>query len=336
MTSPRLLIQVDTDNKYVWTQELANRPDMKEYIGESDEKGCHTYMAEIPKIDSNVVSFHLSATGLGDTVVGIYAACGLADAGNQVVYQARNTAWLNGISHPGVTIIPGGDLPFDANANYRDQLREAFHYRIDSRAAWYIKNISKAYRIAECKPSRPHVVKPAPVLDGGYVVLSPFTTHESRDWNYNHYRKLAVALQQRGIRVIPIGTAKQRERLDMAFYGLGLEKISDKPPEWVASLVANASVVVGNDSGIVHVGGLYGAPTVCLLAHFDPVYSFMCGDSIQWITPDMQCVRCHTLVEGGWDQNCNWVCSAIQTINPERVARKVIELYETTETKINR
>lgn len=303
---------------------------MQEYIGESDEKGCHTHMAEIPKIDSEIVSFHLSATGLGDTVCGIYAACGLAEAGHQVEYQSRNTAWLSGISHPGVKIISEAQHPFDANANYRTQLREAFHHRVDSRPGWFIRNISKAYSIPECQPSRPQVIKPDPVIAGKYVVLSPFTTHESRDWNFNHYRKLAIGLKQYGVRVIPIGTPKQRERLDMAFYGLELEKISDKPPEWITSLVANAAVVVGNDSGIVHLGGLYGAPTLCLLAHFDPVYSFMCGDTIEWITPDMNCVRCHTLIEGGWDQNCNWVCSALQTINPEHVLKKVIEKYEAT------
>jgi heptosyltransferase-1 len=328
MPSPRILIQQSTGNKYVWSKELAERPDMKEYIGESDERGCHTYMASIPKIDSNVVSFHLSATGLGDTVCGVYAACGLAKAGHEVVYHARNTSWLQGISYPNLTIVPESEHPFDANANYRTQLREAFFSRVDSRPSWFIRNISKAYSIDECQPTRPNVIKPNPVLDGKYVVISPFTTHDSRDWNFNHYRRLAIALKTQGYRVICIGTPKQRERLDTAFYGLELEKISDKPPEWISALVAHASVVIGNDSGIVHLGGLYGVPTVCILAHFDPVYSFMCGESIDWIVPTMGCTGCHTLIEGGWDQNCNWVCSALQTINPELVTDKVLKLYE--------
>lgn len=309
---------------------------MKEYIGEADEKGCHTYMAQIPKIDSNVVSFHLSASGIGDTVCGIYAACGLAKAGHQVEYQAKNTAWLQGISHPGLNIIPEVDTPFDANANYVKQIKEAFHRRVESRSGWYIRNIATAYGIAECKPSRPNVAKPSPVIDGKYVVLAPFSSHDSRDWNPNHYRRLAIGLQRRGIQVIAIGSPKQKERLDIAFYGLDIKKLSDKQPQWISAMVANAAVLVGNDSGMVHLAGLYGAPTLCIQSQFDPLYSFMCGDSIECITPDMSCVRCHGLVDGGWDQNCNLVCSALQTINPERVTEKVIESYETIKTKNDR
>ena len=303
---------------------------MNEYIGEADERGCHTYMAQIPKIDSNVVSFHLSASGIGDTVCGIYAACGLAKAGHQVEYQAKNTAWLQGISYPGLKIIQEIATPFDANANYIQQIKESFYRRVESRPDWYIKNIAMAYGVADCKPSRPNVAKPDPVIDGKYVVLAPFSSHDSRDWSSNHYRRLAIGLQKQGIRVIAIGSPKQTERLNLAFYGLDITKLSDKPPQWVSALVANAAVVVGNDSGMVHLGGLYGAPTICIQSQFDPSYLFMCGDSIECITPDMSCVRCHALTAGGWDQNCNWVCSALQTINPETVTKKVIGIYETS------
>lgn len=328
MPSPRLLIQTTTGNKYVWDAELASKPNMKEYIGETDEKGCQTYMATLPKIDSNVVSFHLSADGLGDTICGIYAACGLANAGHEVEYYAKNLIWLYGVSHPKLKLLSTDAQPFDANANYKQQLRSAFHNVVNSRSGWYIQNISNAYGIPVCKPSRPNVVKPPRVMDGKYVVIAPFATHESRDWGYNHYRKLSIALKNHGIRVIPIGTKKQSARLDTAFYGLDLEKISDKQPEWITALVANATVVVGNDSGIVHLGGLYQVPTICILSHFSPQYLFMCGETIDGITPDMNCVKCHTLVDGGWDQNCNFECSALQTINPEFVANMVIKKYE--------
>lgn len=40
----------------------------------------------------------------------------------------------------------------------------------------------------------------------------------------------------------------------------------------LAAILARASLVVGNDSGVTHLGALVGAPTLALFGPFDPVY----------------------------------------------------------------
>jgi hypothetical protein len=180
MHQSKLLIKKDTGEKFVWTETLAARSDMQAYIGALDEK------VEVHrKVSSDVVSFHLSALGIGDAISGLYAACGIANTGRQVQFHVKHMNWLPQISHPNLEIVPEKLQPLDANINYRKQLAAINSGAIKSRPHWYIQNVAQAYGFELCDPARPkEVAMPQPSRNGKYVVLVPFSSHGGRDWLY--------------------------------------------------------------------------------------------------------------------------------------------------------
>lgn len=317
----KYLKQKTTGEIYVWTETLAKRPDMDEYIQELENKNDASYVPKIERIQSDVIRFYLSARGVGDCVTGLYVACGLADAGHEVEYFTNRSEWLR-VSHPGVKIIQGED-GFDANANYRSQLGECRDNGM-SRCDWYLSNISERYGIKALKASRPQEIYNFKSPEGGgYIVLAPFSIADSRSWIGVHWRRLAMMLQKDGYRVVVIGVDRHRERLFDMFYGLGLPQYINVPIEQFCGLIQHADCVVSNDSGPAHMSGLYGKRTVALVSQFRPEFLFDAAPSITSLVPKSPCAGCHEQTEGGWDQGCHDMCSALQLLSPEQVFKAI-------------
>ena len=326
----RYLRQKTSGEIFVWTETLAQREDMEEFIQSLPRQNDLTFTSEIPRIESDVVRFYLSARGLGDAITGLYAACGLANAGHSVEFYTHRYEWLR-VSHPGVTILKGED-GFDANANYRGQIAECRTNGM-TRPDWYLANIAKAYDLKPCKAARPKEIFPhqAP-MDGEYVVLAPFSMSGPRSWLGAHYRKLAILLLKEGLQVAAIADGIHRRRCEEIFYGLKVKLFIDLKPEQFIGLVSNASCLVGNDSGPAHVSGLYGKRTIVLTSQFKPEYVFDGANNLKGMAPNASCVFCHEQDAGGFDQFCIDSCSALQLISPEDVAKEVTNVSKKVTT----
>ena len=297
------------------------RPDMREYIEPLPVQNDASFTKEIRRIQSDVVRFFLSARGFGDTITGLYAACGLADAGHAVEFFTPRPELLN-VTHPGLTIIKGEE-GFDANTNYRVQLHESRDG--GTRCDWYLKNIAEAYAIEQVKASRPKEIgKFKAPMGGDYVLLCPFSVSEARTWAAAHWRRLTLMLQKAGHTVVAIAANKHRTQCEELFYGLGVKQFIETDTETMCGLIAHAKCVVSNDSGPAHIGGLYGKKTVAIISTFRPDYLYECAENLTAVTPDDGCRFCHETVEGGWDQFCLGQCSRLQLVSPERVYAAIV------------
>lgn len=309
----RLLRQKTTNELYVWTEELAARPDMELFIHSHPDSSDHT-RADIRQIESDVIRFYLSANGLGDAVTGLYAACGASD-GRPVEYYTLHPEWLLA-EHPGVKILKG-NAGIDANANYLRQERECVEE--GTRVGWYLQNLSKAYGLHDpfgCRPKYVQTVESP--LRASYAVLAPFAHSSSRCWLPAHYRRLAIMLLKQ-LPVVVISDRRDAQRAEEIFYGLKVSHFAGSDARTVIGLIAGADFLVCNDSGPAHLGGLYGKRTVSLCAHYRGDYSFECANNIHVLSPRSSCVYCHAQDARGWDQYCLTSCSALQTLMPEEV-----------------
>lgn len=210
-----------------------------------------------------------SGGGMGDTIVALYAACGLAKAtGRRVVYYARWCDWIDRASYPGVTIRPHHEIGVDVSGGWDGQ----FGYFLATMTArsrqWaYRANLATAYGVPPFAGVRPNVDRSVtrPRAEGVYAVLAPFTSAwPAREWPAERWTELAAALASAGVRPIGIGPADQRDRLSRVLPGH--EYRYGIPTDEVTDLMLGAAVTIGNDSGIAHVGGLLGVPTVCVHA----------------------------------------------------------------------
>lgn len=297
----------------------------REEHGRTTRERCRT--CEDYAEPNNTVHFHLSAHGIGDAVVGLYAACGLADAGYSAVFHCRQSHWLAGVSHPGVAVLPHrGDHGADGNLDYQGQLRAGARGE-GTRAGWYCDRVADLSGIPRFSPSRPAVVAtPAPVLPTGYTLVAPFSNWKTRD--YPHWA--GVVGRVRG-RVVIIGTRKDAEKFPALFGSLS-SSVSwhwGQPPAWVLAAVANADHVYGNDSGVVHLAGLHGVPATAVTAHLPGPFLFAEAPTVRSVSPEgWRCSPCGWQRARGYHRGCDTRCAAMASVGPGRIPLPVLPQHE--------
>lgn len=103
------------------------------------------------------------------------------------------------------------------------------------------------------------------------VVIAPFSHSAIRDWPVGHYADLvALLLGELGdaARIRVVGTAGQRLRACEIVRRYPSDRVTNECgrtawPDMVTALRA-AKCVIGNNSGIAHIAGAFGTPTVCI------------------------------------------------------------------------
>ncbi|MBI5791419.1 MAG: lipopolysaccharide heptosyltransferase I [Rhodocyclales bacterium] len=130
-------------------------------------------------------------------------------------------------------------------------------------AAGYAVAPAPAYGIA---------VPPAPTLDGPYAVLLTATSRDDKLWPEASWIALGHALHGKGLAsLLPSGSGAERERAKRL-----AQAIPDAvalPPMGLRDLagqLAVARIVVGVDTGLVHLAAALGRPTLALFAASDP------------------------------------------------------------------
>jgi heptosyltransferase I len=127
--------------------------------------------------------------------------------------------------------------------------------------------------------------EPAPQIDFGldraavagagrnaYAVLIHGTARADKEWPQSNWLAAARAITDRGLEVVlPWGAAGERRRSDEIVAALGRGSVPDRRPlDEVAALIAGASVVVGVDTGLLHVAAALGVPLVAIFVGSEP------------------------------------------------------------------
>jgi ADP-heptose:LPS heptosyltransferase len=113
-------------------------------------------------------------------------------------------------------------------------------------------------------------------LRAPYALVHPGATSPSRRWPPERFAVVADWLVRRGLQVAIIGTSDERalvRRVHAAVRGPTVELCGRTDLGTLAALVADAEVVVGNDSGPAHLAAAVGTRSVTL---------FLSGDPVRW------------------------------------------------------
>ena len=102
------------------------------------------------------------------------------------------------------------------------------------------------------------------------ILVAPFSNSGIRDWPSTLYRAMIGLLidAMPGEQVRVIGTANQKLRANAIVRDLPVARVVNTcgKSSW-AEMVAElrtATCVIGNNSGVAHLGGHFGVPTVCI------------------------------------------------------------------------
>jgi len=125
----------------------------------------------------------------------------------------------------------------------------------------------------------PHCADWLPV--GAYAVLLTATSRADKEWPEENWHALGAKLAALGIAcVLPSGSAPERARA--ARLAAGIERAVVAPPmnlTELAELMTVARVVVGVDTGLVHLAAALGRPTLALYCASDPARTGVLADA---------------------------------------------------------
>jgi len=124
-------------------------------------------------------------------------------------------------------------------------------------------------------PPLPRSAAPA----GPYAMLVHGTSRSDKLWPEAHWRALAAALGGSGIAaLLPWGSDAERARSERIAAGIATARVLPQLglPEQ-ASLLRGAEIVVGVDTGLVHLAAALQTPTVALFVATDPAQAGIAG-----------------------------------------------------------
>ncbi len=108
---------------------------------------------------------------------------------------------------------------------------------------------------------------PPPGVSGHYAVIHPVASHPSKTWPAAWFLNIAQHLS-RSFDLTPVFIAGPGE--DLSQFQVW-PTISNAPLARIKSLLRDASLFIGNDSGPAHMAAAFGIPVVVLFGNSDPV-----------------------------------------------------------------
>jgi heptosyltransferase I len=114
---------------------------------------------------------------------------------------------------------------------------------------------------------------------GPYAVLLHATSARAKLWTEAHWISLAGDLAGRGMRsILPWGSTEERARSERLAHAMGLAVVPPRLPlQEAASLLNGARCVVGVDTGLTHLAGALGVPTIGIYVATDPARTGLYG-----------------------------------------------------------
>lgn len=139
---------------------------------------------------------------------------------------------------------------------------------------------------------------------GEYAVICPFTTRPQKHWQDHHWFRLAELIEQRfGLRVLMLGGPGDKNHAHQLADGSTIEsRVGSLKLRQSAAVISRASLLVGVDTGLTHMGIAFGVPTVALFGSTCP-YRDTRRDNARVIYHQLPCSPCrrHPTCHGRFD-----------------------------------
>jgi heptosyltransferase-1 len=133
-------------------------------------------------------------------------------------------------------------------------------------------DLSPHIRLAAEDRQQARAVLTAAGVTGGYAVCAPFTTRPQKHWVEQNWIDLAKGIRERlGLQVVWLGGPADAEKAaHLAHQGGGISCAGKTSLALSAAIIEGATLVVGVDTGLVHLGTAFRVPTVALFGATRP------------------------------------------------------------------
>ncbi len=169
--------------------------------------------------------------------------------------------------------------------------------------------------------------------DSGTCVLLHGTTWASKHWPESMWRSLAADLVARGWHLaVPWGGEEERLRAErIAGAVAGVEVMPAMSLAALGKELGKAGLVVGVDSGLTHLAGALGRPTVVIYGSTSAARTGAVGDRVVNLQSELACAPCLSKTCRYRGDVIRWQGEAVQPacyaqLSPERVRDEAMKL----------
>ena len=164
------------------------------------------------------------------------------------------------------------------------------------------------------------------------ILVAPFSNSDIRDWPVGHFADLAGLLLEdlaKEDRITVVGTKPQRLRANEIVRRYDPRRVVNACgwhtwPQLVEE-IKTASCVVGNNSGVAHLSGFHGVPTVCVFGGSHQRLEWRPqGFSVSVISRSIGCSPC----QRDHNQDSPYAKACLRHIEPRLVAATVFKTME--------
>lgn len=156
--------------------------------------------------------------------------------------------------------------------------------------------------------------------------------HESnsivRSWPLRHWITLSRMLQANGYAVFSLERPAGKEEDNDIRKLLSSKRYPGLDPARTTALLEYANVYIGNDSGMSHLAGLLGIPSVVMCGASDGRTVYGWYPTINTLNSELPCTACYVTKERGHQHECLLGCDALYRIFPEQVLQSVQHICE--------
>lgn len=161
---------------------------------------------------------------------------------------------------------------------------------------------------------------------GGWILVAPGAASERKRWSIQCFKEVIRALYEKtGKKILLVGTLNERpvaESILAELPGIAEVLCGDLVFPETAALIADASLVIANDSAIMHLGFELGTPTVGIFGPTDHEKYGHEGPKFRVAREEAQNCSC------GSDQLPRAERSCFHGLKPEKVIRFCLELLD--------
>lgn len=298
--------------------------------------GFSNALSNSPSLEETPIVLSAVGHGLGDLMTALWLAEGLRVSNRLVQFyipsDEKERREILACFRFGLTSDPSKAISFGQGSTARRHELEVVGHKASRAEAW------AATLPGNPKPQRPAIsYGDGDVVNGEALVeqfgqqfsgrptvmLFPTAAWAPRMWPLAYWMDLAWMLHAAKVNVAGFFSEKDKHNyptltaLPRHYYGIGW-------PVLMAAM-ASASLVVGNDSGPVHVAGTVGAraiavcgPQLRCFEHYPTVEVFAIRHE------EMGCVGCGFRGERGYRAACDFQCRAMMELGPEKVFERIM------------
>lgn len=134
-------------------------------------------------------------------------------------------------------------------------------------------------------------------IKGEYAVFSAGASYgPAKLWPAENYSKLSELLREnKGLNVVTVGVSRERDYLNSIIgkdKGSGINLAGQCDLKELTAILKGADVVIGNDSGPIHLSSALGVPTVAIFGSTSPLWTGPRGKRSRIVNSNIKCSPC--------------------------------------------